>query len=331
MYHLVICKKCGAECYDGNIFCEKCGAELDVDILPSNIDEKGNVKQSDESVQNETQVKSTASKSTGKIRMTEAQKEARRKTVKGFLIVLAVIALVVLILIIAEFLGSSKGYNAALKVPLGRNVEFAQSETGLKFISRSSNGMINSMSDFDYVCVSEKNVKVSGSEQPEWAIMLNVDDSGMISTVEYYDFTQLKLNWQGRRMSEMLTDKSLTYGMSIKNVNKTLGMSPYYIKRHVSNDSIYCYRYYFTDESAGYDRAFNYYVGFSDTDNSVKSVSYREIDYARIILNADMSGANLNFSSNDMQIVSSSDEDETDTDAVSENAEEGSDTEETDE
>lgn len=108
-------------------------------------------------------------------------------------------------------------------------------------------------------------------------------------------------------------------------------MSPYYIKRHVSNDSIYCYRYYFTDESAGYDRAFNYYVGFSDTDNSVKSVSYREIDYARIILNADMSGANLNFSSNDMQIVSSSDEDETDTDAVSENAEEGSDTEETDE
>ena len=44
-----------------------------------------------------------------------------------------------------------------------------------------------------------------------------------------------------------------------------------------------------------------------------------------------MSGANLNFSSNDMQIVSSSDEDETDTDAVSENAEEGSDTEETDE
>ena len=80
---------------------------------------------------------------------------------------------------------------------------------------------------------------------------------------------------------------SLSYGMPVKNVNKTLSLKPYYIRRNVQNDSIYCYRYYYTDESAGYDRAFNYYVGFSDTDMTVRSIDYSEIEYAKVILNAD--------------------------------------------
>ncbi len=313
-----ICKKCGTECHDGNIFCEKCGAELDIDILPDNIDDKGNVK----TTKPKEAPKPRAPKE--KIKLTEAQREARLRTIRGCVIVLAAVAIIALVAFLISFIGNSKGYNAALKVPLGRNVEFAQSETGLTFSSKSSNGMINSMADFDYVCVSEKNVKVNGSEQPEWAIMLTVDDQGMISTVEYYDFTQLKLNWQGRKMAEMLTDQSLTYGMSIKNVNKTLGMSPYYIKRNVSNDSIYCYRYHFTDETAGYDRAYNYYVGFSDTDMSVKSVSFREIDYARVILNANNSGMYSSFSSNDRQSLVTDEED-------SDDSEESAETDETSE
>ena len=64
-----------------------------------------------------------------------------------------------------------------------------------------------------------------------------------------------------------------------------MGMKPYYIKRSVSNDSIYCYRYYFTDPDAGYDRAFNYYVDFSETELSVRSIHYNEIEYSRVILN----------------------------------------------
>ena len=74
--------------------------------------------------------------------------------------------------------------------------------------------------------------------------------------------------------------------MSIKNVNKTLGLKPYYIKRSVSNDSLYCYRYYFTDPNAGYDRAYNYYVEFSDIELAVRNVSYSEINYAQTILSA---------------------------------------------
>ncbi|MBQ5329778.1 MAG: zinc-ribbon domain-containing protein [Oscillospiraceae bacterium] len=280
---MIICKKCGAECPDGNIFCEKCGKELEVNILPDNIDPQGNV------INREETKETPRGRKTPKVpvKMTEAQKAARRRTLRILGIILAVIAVCILAVTVYNTTGSQKGFNASQKVPLGRNVEYAESETGLKFTEKSANGMINTMTDFDYICVSEKTVKVSGSEQPQWAIMLSVDSDGMINEVEYYDFSQLRVNWQGRKMAEMLDENYLTYGMSIKNVNKSLGMKPYYVKRNVSNDSLYCYRYYFTDEKAGYDRAFNFYVGFSDTDLSVRSVEYSEIEYAKVILNAD--------------------------------------------
>ena len=194
--------------------------------------------------------------------------------------------MIVLIVVLVNIFGGNEGYNAAQSIPLGRNIEYAQSETGLTFTEKSTNGMINNMCDFDYICISDKTTTVSGSEQPQWVIMLTVDSDDMITDVEYYDFRQLKLNWKGRKMAEKLDQNTLEYGMSIKNVNKTLGLKPYYIKRSVSNDSLYCYRYYFTDPNAGYDRAYNYYVEFSDIELAVRNVSYSEINYAQPILSA---------------------------------------------
>ena len=74
---------------------------------------------------------------------------------------------------------------------------------------------------------------------------------------------ELKLNWKGRKNAEKLDQNSLDFGMNIKNVSKTLGFKPYYIKRNVSNEAVYCYRYYYFDEMIGCDRAFNYYVEYT--------------------------------------------------------------------
>lgn len=279
----MICKKCGSECPDGNIFCETCGAELDAPVLPENIDDKGRVKK--QKVKKAKEPKPEKVKKEKKQRTAE-EKAAFGRKMKGVGICLIVIAAIVLAVWIVSITGDNKGYNAAQSIPLGRNVEYASSETELVFEKKSSNGMINSMTDFDYICISDDTVKVSGSEQPKWAIMLTVGEDDIITDVEYYDFKQLKLNWKGRKMADILTQESLEYGMSIRNVNKTLGLKPYYIKRSVSNDSVYCYRYYFTDPDAGYDRAFNYYVEFSDIEMSVRNVHYSEINYAGTILNA---------------------------------------------
>lgn len=278
----MICKKCGSECPDGNIFCEACGAELEAPVLPDNVDDKGRMKKQ----QGKTKKEKSSKPKREKKQRTPEEKEAFKKKLKAAAICLALIAVIVIIVFLVQLFGSNDGYNAAQSIPVGRNVAYAESETGLTFSVKSENGMINNMTSFDYICISDKTTKVSGSEQPQWVILLTVGDDDLITAVEYYDFTQLKLNWKGRKMADMLDQNSLEYGMSIKNVNKKLGLKPYYIKRTISNDSTYCYRYYFTDPEQGYDRSYNYFVDFSDVEMSVKNVSYREINYAATILAA---------------------------------------------
>lgn len=276
----MICPKCGTECPDGNIFCEACGAELDAPVLPENIDDKGRVKKKGKNSKADKPGKE-------KRRKTPEEKAAFRKKLKGAGICLAVIAIVVLIVLISNLLGANKGYNAAQSIPLGRNVEYASAETGLTFQVMSTNGLINNMTDFDYICLAEDTVKVNGSEQPRWAIMLTVSEDDIITDVEYYDFSQLKINWKGRKSAVVLTADSVTFGSSIKNLNKTLGMNPYYIKRSVSNDSVYGYRYYCTDEAEGFDHVYNFYVDFSDVELTVRNVHSAEVNYARVLLSAD--------------------------------------------
>ena len=280
----MICKKCGSECPDGNIFCEACGAELEAPVLPDNVDDKGRMKKQAKPKKEKAPKPQKPKKE--KKQRTPEEKAAFKKKITAAGICLALIAAVVIIVILVQLFGSSDGYNAAQNIPVGRNVAYAESETGLTFSEKSANGMINNMTSFDYICISDKTTKVSGSEQPQWVILLTVGEDDIITAVEYYDFTQLKLNWKGRKMADMLDQNSLEYGMSIKNVNKKLGLKPYYIKRTISNDSTYCYRYYFTDPEQGYDRSYNYFVEFSDVEMAVKNVSYREINYAATILAA---------------------------------------------
>lgn len=288
------CQKCGSICPDGNLFCEACGAELETPVLPDNIDEKGNVKKekrkkppSAKPAHRTAAARQSAKPAAKEKRpLTQEEREKRTAKLKAVLAGIGAVAVVVLVVVISQMVGANKGLSAAQSIPLGRNVPYASSETGLDFTPQSSSGLINNMCDFDYIYVSEDTVKVSGSEQPQWAIMLTVDGEDMITAVEYYDFSQLSSNWKGRIMPEMLTQDSLEYGMSIRNVSKTLGLKPYYVRRSVSNDSVYCYRYFCSDHEQGYDRVFNYYVEFSDIELAVRSVHYSEVNYANVILNA---------------------------------------------
>lgn len=291
---MIVCKKCGAQCPDGNIFCEVCGAELEVGVLPENVDEKGRMKNPSDKNKKKKKLFSKRSAAADSEAAETKQKRERsperkaefKKKLRAGAICIAVVAVILIIVWLVSLSEANKGLKAAQNIPLGRNVEYAASDTGLTFMEKSDNGIVDSMADFDYVCVSEETVKVSGSEQPEWAVMLYVGDDGLITEVDYYDFSQLKYNWKGRKMAEMLTQDSVAYGMPINSITKQFGFKPYYISRNVNNDSVYCYRYYYYDEETYCDRAFNYLVEFSDVDNTVKNVYYEEIDYAGVILSA---------------------------------------------
>lgn len=280
----MMCDNCGRECADGNIFCEHCGASLEGPVLPENVDEKGRVKKQPKPKKVKAP-KEAKPKKEKKVR-TEEEKEAFRKKAK-LCCTLAVIAVIIIVIVkLVSAAGAAKGYNAFQKIPLGRTVDYAESETKLEFNDHSTNHMINKMSDFDYIVVCDKTVKVSGVELPKWAIMVTVGEDDIIVQAEYYDFTQLKLNWKGRKTDEKLDQDDLEYGIKIKEINKNLGMKPYYIKRSVTNDSVYCYRYYYTNSSTGADEVYNYYVEFSDVENTVRNIHFSEINYGAVILNA---------------------------------------------
>lgn len=106
----MICKKCGSECPDGNIFCEACGAELDAPVLPENIDDKGRVK--NKKPKKEKAAKEKKPKPEKKQRSPE-EKAALAKKLKLGGICLLVIAVIVLIVVLVNIFGGSEGYNAA--------------------------------------------------------------------------------------------------------------------------------------------------------------------------------------------------------------------------
>lgn len=275
------CNKCGSECPDGNIFCESCGSELESPMLPDNIDDKGRMRK-----KRAKKEKNTAADKAAKKQLTSDQRERIQKKMKSASICILVILIILAIVFIVGLIKSNSGFKSANKIALGRNVEYISSETGLVFEKKTTNGLINSMADYDYICVSEETIKLNGSEHPQWIILLTTGAEDMISDVEYYDFRKLKNNWKGKKMPERLDQNTVEFGMSLKNLNKAVGLEPYYVKRSVSNDSIYCYRYFCTDEASNYDKVYNYYVEFSDVDSTVKNVHYSEINYAETIFSA---------------------------------------------
>ncbi len=98
----MICKKCGSECPDGNIFCEACGAELDAPVLPDNIDDKGRVKK-------QGKPKKEAKPKKEKKQRTPEEKAAVGKKIKAAVICLVLIAVVVIIVLVSQLFSASDG------------------------------------------------------------------------------------------------------------------------------------------------------------------------------------------------------------------------------
>lgn len=269
------CPECGKEINDNELFCDYCGAEILTGIPSENSETKKKKLKKQNLPKNE-----------------EEKSDRKNKLVLAARIAgIAVIAAVIIIIIaaVSASIKASEGRKIFDKTPLGRDIEIIATETGAMFANGKSSayGALNHIADYDYICESENSVNVSGIELPEWAVLLK-KSGNTVDEATLYNFALLKHNWMGSKTAEDIDKAVIEFGTTIKKAENKIGLKPYtIIKESTENTSTYVYRYHYTDAETGNTVVKNIYIVVSDVDNQVKDARVEQLDYLKLILQAD--------------------------------------------
>ncbi len=278
------CPECGNEINDNDVFCGSCGAEL---LINAEAGDEADTKAGEPAAAEIVPKKKRSSKNKGE------KGDGKKKFIiaaraLGIIAVIAIVVIVIVYVVIS--VKASAGRKIFDAVPLGRNIDIIETETGTAFISGESSayGALNHIADYDYVCEAEKSVNVGGVELPEWAVLLKKSGDSTVGEAVLYNFRTIKHNWMGSKTAANIDTSVIEYGSSIKNAERKLGLKPYTIvKESTENTSTYAYRYHYTDDATGNTVVKNFYIVVSDVDGQVKDVRDEQIDYLKMILQAE--------------------------------------------
>ncbi len=272
------CPECGIEIDDNEAFCPECRAE----ILTAIPDVKTNKKKS---------VKKLFFKKKNKDNE-EAATENKGKKIKFvgiiLLMIIAVIAIVIIIVNIVASVKANEGRKIIEKVPLGRDIEIIESETGMNFVDTSVYGAVGHIAEFDYICESDDNIVVGGITVPEWAVVLDKSSDGSVNEATLLNFNAIEHNWMGEKTALEIDLAVIEFGSSIKKTERTLGLKPYtIIKSSNDNTSVYVYRYHYIDDETENTIVKNMYITVDDVEDKVVDVKDSQVDYMNLILGAE--------------------------------------------
>ncbi|MDE6133547.1 MAG: zinc ribbon domain-containing protein [Oscillospiraceae bacterium] len=281
------CPECGGEINENEVFCPGCGAELfGVPAEPVEAEHPDIAEETD--TENPKKKKGKNKDKKGASQNGKSKKQKMVITLRIVLIVLLAALVVFIIFVAADSVSAAKGRKIFDKVPLGRNIDIIESDTGANFLEGkvSEYGAVNNcISDYKYICESENEVNVNGTLLPEWAVLLNADDSGSVYEATLYNFSVLKHSWMGARTAGRIEPSTVEFGMTAKAAERALGLKPYSIKKEsTGNTSVYVYRYNYTDTESGNISVRNFFVEVSDVDGKVKSAYDDELDYLNLML-----------------------------------------------
>ncbi len=284
------CPECGNEINDNDVFCGSCGAEIIYNTIGAVENENGKIVKADENPDEEgkTSQKKRRSKRSKKDDKKDGKKSLAAVKAAGVIAAVAVIAIV--IVYISLSVRASQGRKIFDVVPLGRDIDIIETETGTAFISGESSkfGALNHIADYDYICESEKSVNVGGIELPEWAVLLRKSGGSTVGEAVLYNFYEIKHNWMGSKAASEIETSVIEYGSALKKAESKLGLKPYtIIKESTENTSLYVYRYHYTDGETGNTIVKNFYISVSDVDGQVKDVYDEQLDYLKLILQAE--------------------------------------------
>ena len=269
------CHECGMEIDDNELFCPGCNAEI-ITAIPETDNKKKTAKK--------TSV--FKNKKAGANEQTAEDKKKKLKlTGIALLIVAIIIALILIIVNVTASVKANEGRKLIEKVPLGRDIEIIESETGMNFVDTSIYGAVGHIADFDYICESESNVIVGGITVPEWAVVLEKAPNNAISKATLLNFNVIKHNWMGEKTALAIDLAVIDFGSEIKKAERALGLKPYtIIKNIVDNTSVYVYRYHYVDDETGNTIVKNLYVTVDDVEAKVVDAKDSQVDYMKLIL-----------------------------------------------
>lgn len=280
------CPECGIELNSDAVFCTACGAEILTNEQPA-------AEQA--AVEEKKAAEKKPEKKSRKERKAENAAAAANRKAKlrlAGIIAAAVLAVVVIIIIavnIALAVKANEGRKIFDKVPLGRDIDIVESDTGMDFDGEDSSeyGAFNHIADYDYLCESDDSVEVGGLQVPEWAIALNIGYDENVNEAVLYNFNAIKHNWMGEKTATEIDLTVIEFGTKIKNAERSLGLKPYtIIKELESNTSVYVYRYHYVDDETDNTMVINLYVTVDDVDGTVTFVESKQVDYMKLILQA---------------------------------------------
>jgi hypothetical protein len=255
----MVCPKCKSEITEDTDFCGICGAKLTDGVF-------------DEPEMSET----------GHRHKRELHKQSRHNFIKKLKIAgiaaLGVAAAVVIIIVVSS-IRTSEGRRISDNVPLGRNIDIVNSDTGALFIRTAQNSFLPQISTFSYILEAEETLTVDGIKLPEWAIMLSADSSDNIYKVTYYDFSALGKSWKGAKKTIPPDTDAVEYGSKIADAQRVLGLRPYAIvTTRDDNTQKLVYRCHAEDDN-GNTRVYNINLFVNEADGTVKDVSMTEAEY----------------------------------------------------
>lgn len=169
---------------------------------------------------------------------------------KIILITVAAILLLWLIFFIVVTISGNKGMRTAEKLAGGIGSSVFDVVKGIDYAfltyENVSPEFLNEIEEYDRLCKSDNDVRISGVSVPEWVIYCLLDDKDRISSVKYYNFKTIEKNWKGAETDSAVNTDTLENGMTIGEVSDLLGFEPLSIE-YSDNKTIYEYRYYCLD------------------------------------------------------------------------------------
>ncbi len=197
---------------------------------------------------------------------TEIRHGLGRRGLKLLLIagIAAVIVIVAAVIVLAVTASKGERYAEDASQYIGQQPAVLSATTGIQYLDESKYYGVNSAIAFDYICESDKSVKVQGIEYPRWAVLVSVSDiGGHISKITYTDFTVLKHDIRGKKQKDSVDLDRFPAGTKQSSVLKNIDMSPYSITYSEDGGVTYVYKYWYKRDN-GDEQAMLMRVTFSE-------------------------------------------------------------------